>query len=103
MPLATPPFDTYSPLAEITVPLATPPLSIVSEITLPIVHCLVAKSPIQVTEVTTLRSYPAAFDQCREFVHAHLELEGYRVREAASAEQALATIARIRETLVAIS
>jgi len=31
-------------------------------------------------------------DRLREFVHAHLELEGYRVREAGSAEQALATI-----------
>jgi len=31
-------------------------------------------------------------DRLREFVHAHLELEGYRVREAASADQALATI-----------
>src|SRR5215472_3919298 len=40
------------------------------EATLPIVHCLVARSPIQVSEVRTLRSNPVAFDQCREFVHA---------------------------------
>jgi prephenate dehydratase len=46
------------------------PLSIVSEVTLPIVHCLVAKAPIQVSEVKTLRSYPVAFDQCRELLAA---------------------------------
>jgi prephenate dehydratase len=46
------------------------PLSIVSEVTLPIVHCLVAKTPIQVSEVKTLRSYPVAFDQCRDLLAA---------------------------------
>lgn len=46
------------------------PLSIVSEVTLPIIHRLLAKSPIQVSEVRTLRSKSEAFDQCREFVHA---------------------------------
>jgi prephenate dehydratase len=45
------------------------PLSIVSEVTLPIVHCLLAKSPIQITEIRTLRTNPVAFDQCRELVH----------------------------------
>jgi prephenate dehydratase len=39
-------------------------------VTLPIVHCLVAKTPIQLSEVRTLRSNAVAFDQCREFVHA---------------------------------
>jgi prephenate dehydratase len=39
-------------------------------VTLPIVHCLVAKTPLQVSDVRTLRSNPVAFDQCREFVHA---------------------------------
>ena len=37
---------------------------------LPIVHCLVARNPIQASEVRTLRSNPVAFDQCRELVHA---------------------------------
>jgi prephenate dehydratase len=45
------------------------PLSIVSEITLPIVHQLIAKGPIQVAEVKTLRSNSVAFDQCRDLVH----------------------------------
>jgi prephenate dehydratase len=60
----------HGPVAETHDLLYEAPLSIVSEVTLPIVHCLVAKLPIQVSEVTTLRSNPVAFDQCREFVHA---------------------------------
>ena len=58
------------PVAETHDLLYEAPLSIVSEVTLPIVHCLVARSPIQVSEVRTLRSNPVAFDQCRELVHA---------------------------------
>ena len=60
----------HGPVAETHDLLYEAPLSIVSEITLPIVHCLVAKGPIQPSEVKTLRSNPVAFDQCREFVHA---------------------------------
>jgi len=59
----------HGPVAETHDLLYEAPLSIVSEVTLPIVHCLVAKTPIQPAEVTTIRSYPAAFDQCRELVH----------------------------------
>ena len=60
----------HGPVAETHDLLYEAPLSIVSEVTLPIVHCLLARSPIQPAEVRTLRSYPVAFDQCREFVHA---------------------------------
>jgi prephenate dehydratase len=60
----------HGPVAETHDLLYEAPLSIVSEVTLPIVHCLVAKNPIQVSEVKTLRSNGVAFDQCREFVHA---------------------------------
>src|SRR5262249_55804264 len=59
----------HGPVAETHDLLYEAPLSIVSEVTLPIVHCLVARTPIQVSEVKTLRSNPVAFDQCREFVH----------------------------------
>jgi prephenate dehydratase len=59
----------HGPVAETHDLLYEAPLSIVSEVTLPIVHCLLAKSPIQVSEVKTLRSNPVAFDQCRELVH----------------------------------
>ena len=60
----------HGPVAETHDLLYEAPLSIVSEVTLPIVHCLVAKNPIQVSEVKTLRSNGVAFDQCRDFVHA---------------------------------
>ena len=60
----------HGPVAETHDLLYEAPLSIVSEVTLPIVHCLAAKTPIQVSEVRTLRSNAVAFDQCREFVHA---------------------------------
>jgi prephenate dehydratase len=59
----------HGPVAETHDLLYEAPLSIVSEVTLPIIHCLVARNPIQVAEVRTLRSNPVAFDQCREFVH----------------------------------
>ena len=59
----------HGPVAETHDLLYEAPLSIVSEVTLPIVHCLLARTPIQPSEVRTLRSYPVAFDQCREFVH----------------------------------
>ncbi len=38
--------------------------------TLPIVHCVAAREPIQLSEVRTLRSHPVAFDQCRDLIHA---------------------------------
>jgi prephenate dehydratase len=59
----------HGPVAETHDLLYEAPLSIVSEVTLPIVHCLLAKEPIQVSEVRTLRSNPVAFDQCRDLVH----------------------------------
>jgi prephenate dehydratase len=59
----------HGPVAETHDLLYEAPLSIVSEVTLPIVHCLLARTPIQPSEVRTLRSYPVAFDQCRELVH----------------------------------
>src|SRR3954469_7997344 len=60
----------HGPVAETHDLLYEAPLSIVSEVTLPIVHCLLARNAIQPAEVKTLRTYPVAFDQCREFVHA---------------------------------
>jgi prephenate dehydratase len=60
----------HGPVAETHDLLYEAPLTIVSEVTLPIVHCLIAKAPIQVNEIKTLRSYHAAFDQCRSLVHS---------------------------------
>jgi prephenate dehydratase len=59
----------HGPVGETHDLLYEAPLSIVSEVTLPIVHCLLAKTPIQPGEVKTLRSNSVAFDQCRDLVH----------------------------------
>src|SRR5689334_2271570 len=79
----------HGPVAETHDLLYEAPLSIVSEVTLPIVHCLVAKTPIQVAEVRTLRSNSVAFDQCREFVHA----SGARCLPAATTAEAAREVA----------
>jgi prephenate dehydratase len=79
----------HGPVAETHDLLYEAPLSIVSEVTLPIVHCLVAKAPIQVSEVRTIRSNPVAFDQCRELTHAL----GARCIASATTAEAAALVA----------
>src|SRR5579862_6159410 len=79
----------HGPVAETHDLLYEAPLSIVSEVTLPIVHCLLAKSPIQPSEVKTLRSNSVAFDQCREFIHA----SGARLLPAATTAEAARDVA----------
>jgi prephenate dehydratase len=60
----------HGPVGETHDLLYEAPLSIVSEVTMPIVHCVVAKTPVRLDEVRTLRSYPVAFDQCRDLIHS---------------------------------
>ena len=79
----------HGPVAETHDLLYEAPLSIVSEVTLSIVHCLVAKAPIQVAGVRTLRSNSVAFDQCREFVHA----SGARLLPASTTAEAAREVA----------
>jgi prephenate dehydratase len=54
------------PIAETHDLLFRSPLSIVREATLPITHCLVGPAGAELHRVKTVRSHPAAFDQCRE-------------------------------------
>jgi prephenate dehydratase len=56
------------PVAETHDLLYESPLSIVREATLLIRHCLLARSASDISTFKTLRSHPAAFDQCREFL-----------------------------------
>ena len=57
----------HGPVGETHDLLYEAPLSIVSEVTLPIVHCLVGEGADSgSTRCATLRSHPVAFDQCRE-------------------------------------
>jgi prephenate dehydratase len=60
----------HGPVGETHDLLYEAPLSIVAEVTLPIVHCVAAKTPIQLSEIRTMRSFPVAFDQCRDLIHS---------------------------------
>jgi prephenate dehydratase len=58
----------HGPVGETHDLLYDAPLSIVSEVTLPIVHCVVARAQMPLEAIRVLRSHPVAFDQCRELV-----------------------------------
>ncbi len=60
----------HGPVGETHDLLYEAPVSIVSEVTLPIVHHLIAKAPMDAADVRTIRSHPAAFDQCRDLIHS---------------------------------
>ena len=46
------------------------PLSITSETILPVRHCLVGVEPLPLERIRTVRSHPAALDQCRRLLAA---------------------------------
>jgi prephenate dehydratase len=56
------------PIAETHDLLYEAPLSIVREATLAIRHCIVAPAGAQLERIATVRSHPAAFDQCRRLL-----------------------------------
>lgn len=58
------------PIAETHDLLFRAPLSIVREATLPIRHCIVGLAGSSLDQARTVRSHPAAFDQCRELLGA---------------------------------
>ena len=58
------------PVAETHDLLYDSPLSITSETILPIRHCLVGPADVRLEEIRTVRSHPAALDQCRRLLAA---------------------------------
>jgi prephenate dehydratase len=56
------------PIAETHDLLYRAPLSIVREASLPIRHCLLGVADATLASAKTIRSHPAAFDQCRDLV-----------------------------------
>jgi prephenate dehydratase len=58
----------HGPVGETHDLLYEAPLSIVSEVTLPILHCLAARSALPLEQVRVVRSHPVAFDQCRGLI-----------------------------------
>jgi prephenate dehydratase len=75
------------PVAETHDLLYEAPLSIVREATLLIRHCLVARNDRDLSAFTTLRSHPAAFDQCRDFLS---KLPAKQIASATTADAARA-------------
>ncbi len=60
----------HGPVGETHDLLYEAPVSIVSEVTIPIIHSLAAKSAVRLDEVRTLRSHPVAFEQCRDLIRS---------------------------------
>jgi prephenate dehydratase len=60
----------HGPVGETHDLLYEAPISIVSEVTIPIIHCVAARGPIALDQVKTFRSHPVAFDQCRDLIHS---------------------------------
>ncbi|HEX7526713.1 MAG TPA: prephenate dehydratase domain-containing protein [Gaiellaceae bacterium] len=58
------------PIAETHDLLFRAPLSIIREATLPIRHCVVGLAGSSLDRAKTVRSHPAAFDQCRDLLRA---------------------------------
>jgi prephenate dehydratase len=75
----------HGPVGETHDLLYEAPISIVSEVTLPIVHCVAAKTAMRLDEIRTFRSHPVAFDQCRDLIHA---LEAKCVPSASTSDAA---------------
>ena len=70
--------------------LRYPDIAIVGERKLRIVHCLVAHKDAQLSDITTVRSHPQGFAQCREFLDGfpHWRLESWN--NTASAVRSIA-------------
>ena len=73
------------PIAETHDLLYLAPLSIVREASLPILHCVVGLPGATLEGAKTMRSHPAAFDQCRELLAG---LDVRRVPAATTADAA---------------
>jgi len=52
--------------------METEDVAIVGEVVHPIRHCLIARSPLELTEIEAVISHPQATAQCARFLHARL-------------------------------
>lgn len=73
-------------------------LYIVGEITLPIEHCLVAASQIQIEDITTLYSHPQPHQQCSEFLS---RLPGVELKSCVSTADAMQQVKQMNRNDVA--
>jgi prephenate dehydratase len=78
------------PVAETHDLLYEAPLSIVAETSIPIRHHLVARGPLEESEIRVIRSHPVALEQCRGLLR---RLNGVRAIAAATTADAAAQVA----------
>jgi prephenate dehydratase len=73
---------------------------IVAEVVRPITHCLIARSSVEVEDITRVLSHPQALAQCARFLHERLP--GASTEVAASTAEAVRSAVGSSEPLAAI-
>jgi prephenate dehydratase len=71
--------------------MATDDVAIVGEVVHPIRHCLIARRPLELSEIETVVSHPQANAQCARFIRTRLP--GARVLAGSSTADAVRTVA----------
>jgi prephenate dehydratase len=71
--------------------METEDVAIVGEVVQPITQCLIARAPLEFSEIEVVLSHPQASGQCARFIHT--ELPGVRVMAAPSTADAVRILA----------
>jgi prephenate dehydratase len=71
--------------------METEDVAIVGEVILPIRHCLIARTPLELSEIETVVSHPQATAQCARFIRSRLPQA--RVLAGSSTAEAVRTVA----------
>jgi prephenate dehydratase len=71
--------------------METEDVAILGEVVHPIRHCLIARTPLELSEIDTVVSHPQATAQCARFIRTRLP--GARVLAGASTAEAVKTVA----------
>ena len=74
-----------------TLAMETEDVAILGEVIHPIRHCLIARSPLELSEIDTVVSHPQATAQCARFIRTRMP--GAQVRAGASTAEAVRSVA----------
>jgi len=74
-----------------TLAMETEDVAILGEVIHPIRHCLIARTPLELSEIETVVSHPQATAQCARFIRERLP--GAEVRAGGSTAEAVRTVA----------
>jgi prephenate dehydratase len=74
-----------------TLAMETEDVAILGEVVHPIRHCLIARTPLELSEIDTVVSHPQATAQCARFIRERLP--GAEVRAGSSTADAVRTVA----------